>query len=308
MVKPNFFILGAPKAGTTALAQILMQHPEAFIPKDKELNFLLACEAESYLALNGFKKITDKNHYCGSFYRGWKWYETCYREVATEKAIGDASVSYFFEKSSHKLLKEYFSDARFIVMLRDPVDRLYSHYQQEVKVNIAHKTINSFEDLYKKNHPRFNYFAKSSHYKARILELFELFNREQFIFILFDDFKTNQERELKRVFEFLDIDPNFTVKKGDINFNPHTIPRSKIITRISALFSNNHIFYNLPLSLKRPIFKAKKLIFDVFRLHPVVVKYEPLSQDLRKEILPKFLEDTEFIEQLLNRDLTHWKV
>ena len=63
MVKPNFFILGAAKAGTTALAQILMQHPEAFIPKDKELNFLLACEAESYLALNGFKKITDfTNH------------------------------------------------------------------------------------------------------------------------------------------------------------------------------------------------------------------------------------------------------
>lgn len=308
MTLPNFFILGAAKAGTTALAEILMQHKEAYIPKDKEVSFLLDCEAESFLSINGFKQITDKNHFCGAFYRGWKWYEACYREVTTEKAIGDASVSYFFEQSSHKLLKEYFSEARFIVMLRDPVDRLYSHYQQEVKVNIAYKNINSFEELYKKNHPRFDYLAKSSHYKIRIQELFELFDREQFLFILFDDFKTNRDQELKRVYEFLDIDPSFKAKTTTVNFNPHTVPKSKIITRISALLSNNRFFYSLPKFVKIPIFKTKKLIFNIFSLHPVAVKYEPLRQDLREELLPKFLADTEFVEQLLNRDLSHWKV
>ncbi|WP_051531651.1 sulfotransferase family protein [Sphingomonas sp. URHD0057] len=111
MSRPNFFILGAPKCGTTSLAAWLSQHPDVFIPPEKELNFF--DDDHSY---NERMSLAQ--------------YERLFA-AADAKAIGEASVWYLYSRTAVANILKYQPDARFIVCVRDPVDMAFSLHQQQ---------------------------------------------------------------------------------------------------------------------------------------------------------------------------------
>ena len=113
MRKPDFFIAGAPKCGTTAMHTYLQTHPEVFVSKVKEPSFFatdlhnsnpLVCNIEEYLSL--------------------------FAEVRDEKRVGEASTGYFYSQNAAKELKEFNPSASIIIMLRNPVDMMYSLHGQ----------------------------------------------------------------------------------------------------------------------------------------------------------------------------------
>ena len=204
---PNAFIIGAQKSGTSFLAALLGQHPDICVSRPKEPHF--------------FSKYFDQ---------GWEYYTGCFTEP-NSKIILDASTTYTFLKPQRNLMdprapgltapvpKRIFDvnpDAKFIYLLRDPVERIKSAYLHKMRVDgVKNKRISLLECI--ENDPMLELVSKYSDQVERYLEYFDI---SQFRFFLFDDVIRNTEATLKHVCDFLEIDMiEFSLKKADKHKN-----------------------------------------------------------------------------------------
>src|ERR687894_3261543 len=115
MTMPNFFIIGAQKAGTTSLYYYLKQHPQIYMSPRKEPHFFKGMHSELRKSGRGLPPVTDLGDY-----------QALFRGVTDEKAIGEASASYLYSPKAPALIKSSIPDAKLIAVLRNPADRAYS--------------------------------------------------------------------------------------------------------------------------------------------------------------------------------------
>jgi len=112
MIKPNFFILGAPKCGTTSVAVLLSEHPHIYMPQ-KEPHFFNTDHRRFLNSLEGYERLFA-------------------RADARHRAVGEASVWYLSSASAVKNILDYAPEAKFIVMLRNPVEMAPSLHEEQV--------------------------------------------------------------------------------------------------------------------------------------------------------------------------------
>lgn len=193
---PNFMIIGAAKAGTTSLHMYLSQHPEIYLPKEKETHFF------------DWDDLYNKglDFYLDHFY------------VGAEKfpARGDATPSYLhLPNKVIPRIQQAFGDysLRFIVLLRDPIARAWSHYLHMVR--IGEETL-SFEDALHAEAERlskmpdrwFGYY-RDGLYATQLSAWFDAFGREAFAIHLLDELSSNPLFVLKDICRFLKVSPEF---------------------------------------------------------------------------------------------------
>ena len=124
-MKPNFFIVGAPKCGTSALYEYLGAHPEIFMSPYKEPHFFGSDLQQRW-------RPTKSQYF------------SCFAKARDEKRVGEASVHYLYSKCAAAEIKEFCPEARIIIMLRDPVEMLYSLHSQSIFS--GNEVINDFEE------------------------------------------------------------------------------------------------------------------------------------------------------------------
>ena len=190
---PNFVIIGAAKAGTTSLYHYVSSHPEAFMPPRKELSF-----------------------FCEEF--NWKlgidWYQSHFLGGDSAVALGEASPRYTVfplyrgvpERMSHVI-----PDARLIYLIRDPVDRMQSQYLDNVIHGLERRPV---EEAFSVN----PFYLTSSRYALQIEQYLPYFDRSQILIIRSDDMRRDRTRTLSRVFDFLQIDPDWRTPVFDQEF------------------------------------------------------------------------------------------
>ena len=124
--------VGAPKSGTTSLFAYLKTVPDIFMPEIKEPNYfsIVNVPKDSHS-----KPIRDKKKYLELF-----------KKVKDEKIIGEASVSYLSDPKAPKLIHKEVPDAHIIIIIRDPIERAYSHYFNKVRSNIEKKSFHEAID------------------------------------------------------------------------------------------------------------------------------------------------------------------
>ena len=199
--KPNFFILGAGKSGTTSLYYSLKQHPEIFMSAIKEPTFF--CE--------GFQVVKNPIRYFELF-----------DSVTTETAIGEASHAYLTNPSTARVLKGLFPDAKFIVTLRNPAERAYSLYNQMCrsgfeKIDCFEKALEAEEERvnsqrFKDNCPQYYYnflYFRSGLYGEQLQRYFSLFDKKQFHILTLEKLSADPTRSLEAIFEFLGVGTDF---------------------------------------------------------------------------------------------------
>jgi len=210
-VLPDFLIIGAQKAGTTSLASYLAAHPKVVPPKRKEVHFF------------------DLN-----YGRGLKWYRSHF-SIAVGKKLwscmrsrplltGEATPYYIFHPLAASRAFDLLPAARIIVLLRDPVDRAYSHYHHEVRLGAESL---SFEDAIEAEDRRiaeegqrlaldssyasFNYlhfaYLKRGIYADQINRWLEFYRPEQFLILSSEAFFKNPALEYQKVLQFLGLPP-----------------------------------------------------------------------------------------------------
>lgn len=301
MRRPNFFIVGAPKCGTTSMYHYLMMHPDIFMPPiDKEPKFF---GSDLPFQKNWFQnKISN--------------YIKIFSEAKKEKMIGEASTTYFFSQNAAKEIKEFEPNAKIIIMLRNPVDMMCSLYSQLVFMGLEEET--SFTEALKKEPVRKKkslqekiqkvllYKNIASYYK-HVKRFYQLFGNKNIHIIKFEDFVKNTPVVYRKTLEFLEVDPNFKVNFGKINSkrvtNPNKIHRSQKI---------QNFLYQPPkfVSTFYKKFIPKKIRYFVFTLVlRINTNYQPrtkISDRTRKKLTAELAPNIRSLSKLTKLHLSNW--
>ncbi len=219
MALPNLFLIGAPKAATTSLAAALALHPAISIPTMKEPDFF----------------SWDDEYRKGLPYL----LRTHYRDLHTPVRL-DASVTYLASDSAAARIAEDLdpSHHRFLVVLRDPVDRTYSNYWECRSAGFERA---SFEEAISADADRKNrYWAgrypqshlAASRYGTHLQRWFDAFPREAFLILRFEEVKYATAQTLRRIYEFAGVDPNLGSKELPLT-NQASNPRWSAVSLIS---------------------------------------------------------------------------
>ena len=197
---PNLFIVGAAKSGTTSLHNYLNQHKDIFMCNPKEPHFLINNEI-------GIERIPVG-------VRDVKEYEKLFSLGKNKKYRGESSVMYLMypELVIPKIKQEYGKDSKIIIMLRNPVERAYSGYQHVKRYNVK-ENCKDFKTAWEISESR--YFKNPKMTPAsRYQELGLYYNQvknyleelENIHIIIYEDYKSNFQLEMDKVFDFLDVE------------------------------------------------------------------------------------------------------
>jgi hypothetical protein len=292
MSLPNFMCIGAAKSGTTTLYDILKQHPEIFIPRFKEPHFFDIPE---------------------NYKNGIKWYEKSYFSKANKKIIADFTPSYLFDPHSpERIYKQLGKNIKFLVILRNPVDRAYSHYLHSLRDEYEYL---DFISVLKIEKERLDKYAKESDYLsylqhsyfhqglygemvARYLKFFSL---KQFLFIHFEeDLLRNKKQTIIKILDFLEVDSKASLKI-DFKSNPASKSRSKKFKKIMQKTG----WWRVLLKALIPSLKIRQIIKNKLqRLNNRKFTPKSIQREIRAGIYKYyFSEDIKRLEKIISRKM-----
>jgi len=272
MNTPNFFIVGAAKAGTTSLYNYLLNHPEVYLSPIKEPNYFNTelkfkdCRKEVQKKINLNKKyfsrekLKKKHIACLD---NLEDYLKLFREVTSEKVIAEASTSYLASVNAAKEIYKFNSKAKILIVLREPVSRTISHYNMDLDTgkNTGHMLDDIKNDFNstKKGYFVSNMYVELSLYYNQVKRYLDVFPKEQILVLRFEDLIKDRLNVLSKLCDFLNIDfyklPNIDKKV----FNKTTVPKFGIVRRLMWL---NNI---LPKSIKSQLLFMKTIFFTTYK-------------------------------------------
>ncbi len=314
---PSFFVVGAQKAGTTALHYYLSQHPDIFLPEIKETHFF------------------DDGH--GDFRLGVDCYiDRYFRTKADCLLAGEVDPEYLFFPEAAPRIAEHFPRSRLIFIFRDPVARAYSHYQmslsrgrerlefhkaiarEQVRMDLMPESINpdaervlyrsqgQNEEEYRRlfNHVArsdFSYVSRGFYFK-QVARYLEFFPREQMLFLLADDLRKDATRALRCVYKHLGVTEASAGTLAHELTNPATLPRS---ARLQKFLLDNSLLKTWLKRLAPPdIRSAVRYRLVSFNARPS--KLPTMNADLEAHLRLIYQNDVMKLAELIDRDLCLW--
>lgn len=292
---PNLLILGAAKAGTTTLYDLLAEQENVYMSFVKEPMFF------------------SRDDY---FQRGLDWYsQTFFAGSETHSIRGEATPHYLYwaDKVAPRIHESLpVSQLKLVIILRDPVDRAYSWYWNMIKEgeeDISFEEALSQEpERLKLNHETLRSkgsmiygYAKGSSFVSQIKEFLKVFPRENFFFLLQEDLLSPDSGALLGFYDFLGLS---NIRSGDplSRKNPSTLPQSKTLqgwlrnqSGVKEV-AKKLLPFRLRYSMKQYLMRKNTRPFA----------YPEMSAQTRVELLAKFAPEILELQSLLGRDLSHW--
>lgn len=298
MASPNFFIVGAPKCGTTALSAYLSGHPQAFISTPKEPHYFAT-------DLPGYRDVKTLREY-----------ERLFTTATPEQTrVGEASVFYMYSRQAARRVRSYAPNARILILVRNPLDLVISYHSQ-----LVYSRDESERDFskawrlvrFRKAGMRIPAYCRDHKVLwydevARLGEQSERWLR-QFgdrcvKFISFDDFVTDTATVYREIVEFLGLDDDHRSEFPRIN--PRKIQRNDSIANFTE---------RTPPTLVRAAMTAKRIlgirnwrILELLRRWntKILPPTEPEPR-IRQEILDNYEDDILHLGRLMGTNLDHW--
>lgn len=297
--KPNFFIVGAPKCGTTALYEYLRPHPNIFMPRIKEPHFF-ATDMGTYPRIKTLQEYT----------------EIFATSTDRHLSVGEASVYYLRSSVAIPNIRQFNRDARIIAMFRNPVEMVYSLHSQLLYV--SEESVADFESAWRLQDrrsrgldlppairsPLLVQYAEIGRFGTQAQRVLSSFPPEQVKLILYDDFTASPQRVYDEVIDFLGIPHDGRAAFPRINENKRA--------RVAWLKA----FYRKPPAVLRDAIRGLKQAVGQERisaakkkmvaLNTVREQRPPLSPEFRAELVAAFRDEVALLSGLMNRDLSHW--
>jgi hypothetical protein len=288
MSLPNFIILGAPKAGTTAIFNYLSQHPQIYMPSCKEPHF--------------FSFEGEKKPHWGI--PNIEAYSTLFEGVTDEIAIGEASTWYLYSQTAAERIRYHLPEAKLIAILRNPIERAYSSWA--FRVQCSWESITNFEQALQAETGRIRdncewdfHYLQAGLYYTQVKRYFDLFPREQIKIYLQEDLKANPIGLLQDIFHFLNIDSNF-VPDVSVKHNITSFPKNNYLNLFFARKNGiKSILKSIIPNQLRQELSGKLRQYN--RLKP-----SPLTPEIRQRFSQLCKEDILKLENLIDRDLSSW--
>jgi hypothetical protein len=281
MRRPDFFIVGAARCGTTSMYLYLKQHPEIYVSVLKEPHFFARDLTRPP------QGIHDEGVYLDLF-----------ADAEGEKRLGEASVWYLTSRAAPRDIAAFSPEARILVMLRDPVEMLHSLWSLYLRTgneeleDMAAAVDAAADRREGRRLPATAYFPEGlqylevGHYAKKVARWLDVFGRDRVKVILFEDFSRRTAEVYRETLEFLEVDPGFQ-PEYDIAEATRRV-RGEVLKQLRRVPSE--VRFHMRGSGRNHTSERRR-------------PYPPeLSERLRHELAP----DVEALGELLGRDLSAW--
>ena len=287
---PEFIVIGVAKAGTTSLAYYLGQHPEIYIPKEKETDFF---------------------HYDPFYSKGVNFYlTTFFSKGENYKIRGEATPAYIreHEKVIPRILETYQEEPpKLLVILRDPVKRAWSHYLHMVRLG---REDLSFEDALiaeenrRKTFSWYCYFAEGL-YDQLLEPWLQTFGKKRLWIMTLDELKQDLEESMRQVFTFVGADPSIKIQDKTPR-NVASVRRSAMLSRLLT----GHFWGARVFSAMLPPLLKKKTVECLRELNARPAKQGELPEldgKIMIELRQKYEQSLLRLEKMLGRSFAAWR-
>lgn len=277
IVTPTFILGGAPKAGTTSLYHYLDQHPDVCMSARKETGVFM----ENY----------DK---------GLEWLsETYYQHYDGESAVGEGSAGVLRLPECAERIHDALPSVKLIFLLRDPVERLHSHFSFLQGVRSIDESL-SFEAFIRSDHHLRDNLIDQGFYHKHLTRFESYFGRDQILILLFKDLGSDTAATVRRVYEFVGVDPTFDPDLDVHNRTrePHFETVYHILNEIwRAIRSHLNVYVINQTSRFRRM--LKNLVTET-------ADRESLSPEDQAYLADIYDDSNDKLEEWLDQDLSHW--
>jgi hypothetical protein len=294
--RPNTFIVGAPKCGTSSLHDYLGQHPDAFMCR--------------------FMKEPD--YFCNDLKISEDWrcrtleeYLALFAEAGDARRIGESSVWYLMSEEAPRRILEFDSAAKIIIMLRNPVEAAYS--QQGQFIWSCNEDILDFEEAVAAEEDRragrripptcFNpdglQYRRIFRYYPQVKRYLDVFPKDQVKIIFFEDFVKDTAGVYRQTLEFLGLPP-FEASLAVVNpAKPVSLGFNRFFAKRPGLRRMVHRF--IPGAVQRGVMGILPFVTKTIK------RPNKLPPEVKKRLSPLFQEDLQRLSELVGRDLAHWR-
>jgi hypothetical protein len=320
MMLPNFFVIGAPRSGTTSLYEYLNAHPDVYMSPKKEPDFF------SYPALGevhpldaepGERSLADDAPTNDQLAADFAKYEGLFAKAGDQRRVGEASAIYLGDPLAAWHLLSYRPDAKFIVVLRDPAERAFSHFVHAKRIYAEHSPQSAADDQSVEQeftrvidvalaegmplelNSEQEIWIRAGFYHAHLTRWYELFDRDRFKLFLFEDLAADPHLLMKEVFGHLDIDDSFELPTTEA-FNASVVPRNQQLFRMFT--TANPVMRRAramaPTSVRAAALRTRNRLLGDSK--------PGIDVDLHGQLRSIYRDDTVALQELIGRDLTGW--
>jgi hypothetical protein len=289
--KPNYFVVGAAKAGTTSLYNWLNQHPEVSVPMPKEPSYFV------------------RNYGCSD----WQRYLSFFPIRGETRAIVDTSASYLAAPESPAWIFKELGSVKIIIVLRNPAHRAYSLYSWMVMEGyennadfdqaLAEETVRSQSEEFYWHNPEYSWdymYFQSGLYFEQVKRYLDIFGRENVKIYLFEDLIKNSSSIIKDLYGFLNVSTDFVPTFSHEN-------KSKLPRFVGLQYLLRVSFYKVtgkfPAGLRPLINRARGPMIDLNRR---IGRAPHLSPKTEYTLCLKYKNDIEKLSDLIRMDLSSW--
>jgi len=278
---PDFIGLGAQKAGTSWIYSCLCEHPQICMPI-KEIHFF----------------SRQRN-----WLRGYEWYEDIFAQCPQDAKTGEFSTSYLTNPIVPERIQQRYPEVKLIASLRNPLDRAYSNYLNDIKSGAVQRHI-SFEEALK-NHPE---YIEQGRYATQLRQYWQCFSGSQILVLVYEDCLHQPLDFMRSIYSFLGVDSRFVPSMLHQKVNVSNMPRfvwiERSLIRLSG-FLHNKGFYYLWWFAKR-IGVANYI--RRLNTHGIADTKTESSPSWRKILYERLEGEIYALEKMLGRKLLKWHV
>lgn len=267
-ILPNYLVIGVQRSATTWLFECLREHPDIFMPAEKELHYF------------------DENYNMGV-----EWYSDFFKSVKNEKVIGEISPNYFHKPFAVDRIVSDLPEVKMQIILRDPLDRAYSAYK------LYHERFKglSFLDAFNKD----KILRDIGLYAKHLNYIFKIVPKEKINITFYDDIIRSPDEYIRQTYRYVGVDDKFLPPCLMKTYNKIVFPKVQNVFTVVGLGKGLEWFKKTQLGnlLKENIRKneAKK------------IKNSIAHKESSKIIYQFYKDDINLLELMINKDLSSWK-
>jgi hypothetical protein len=278
---PNLIVIGAMKSGTTSLHQYLSVHPEIFMSVEKEPRF-----------------FSDE----ANWNRGLDWYERHFPEPAPIRGESTPDYTKFPAiRGAPERIHSVIQDVRFIYLVRDPIERIISHYVDSYSFGRVHGTLDAELAHFENCH-----LVNCSRYYMQLEQYLEYFDPDRILILISEELRNDRRRTLQTAFRFLGVDESFTTTDWETTHYAGEELRRKTrvgygVLRLAEAVRGSAVRRYLPRQLMTPVHAFNALTARR-------IERPTMDQSLRAELAAYLRVDVDNLERFAGRRFEEWSL
>ncbi len=301
---PDFIIGGAMKSGTKTLHSLLIQHPKIYIPNKEIFFFDIDDTFQHPLFIKSIPYGTELN-YDKYFKEYEKWYLSFFNNSNDDQILGEDTTTYLASDKAPKRIAQLIPNVKLIFILRNPVERAYSHYWHLVSNGLTHR---KFDDLI---HSDPGTILQRGLYKEQLKRFQDYFPQNQIFVLIFENFIRNTSEKLKDVLKFIDINNSEVINQPIKISNKARVPLNYNIYLLINKYINSkivHLKYQRHLPLKKNNYSW---LYNINRVMQKILlsnekKYPTMSADIRRYLTEYYIQKNEGLDSIIQQNLNNY--